>query len=359
LKKLDLYIIKKFLTTFFFILGVIMLIAIIFDVSEQIDDFIKREAPLKGILVDYYLNFILFYGNLFSPLLIFIAVIFFTSKMASNSEIVAILSAGISFKRVLVPYLIAATLLASISLYLNHWLLPKANESRIAFEDTYLRYKFRNHNKNIHKQIAPDEFLYFESFNTDRQTGFKISFEKWENGEMVQKLMGNTARWDSTANKWIVQNYQIREIKNGKETLRKGARIDTTLNITPDDFSSRKTISIQMMDYGKLNEFIEEEKLKGNEDVPLFEIEKYTRSSLPFATYILTIIGVSISSRKVRGGIGAHLALGLLLAVSYILFMKVSSVYATNAGLDPFIATWFPNIMFSFVAIYLIQKAHK
>ena len=136
-----------------------MLIAIIFDVSEQIDDFIKREAPLKGILVDYYLNFILFYGNLFSPLLIFIAVIFFTSKMASNSEIVAILSAGISFKRVLVPYLIAATLLASISLYLNHWLLPKANESRIAFEDTYLRYKFRNHNKNIHKQIAPDEFL--------------------------------------------------------------------------------------------------------------------------------------------------------------------------------------------------------
>ena len=181
-----------------------MLIAIIFDVSEQIDDFIKREAPLKGILVDYYLNFILFYGNLFSPLLIFIAVIFFTSKMASNSEIVAILSAGISFKRVLVPYLIAATLLASISLYLNHWLLPKANESRIAFEDTYLRYKFRNHNKNIHKQIAPDEFLYFESFNTDRQTGFKISFEKWENGEMVQKLMGNTARWDSTTNKWIV-----------------------------------------------------------------------------------------------------------------------------------------------------------
>ena len=141
--------------------------------------------------------------------------------------------------------------------------------------------------------------------------------------------------------------------------MRKGARIDTTLNITPDDFSSRKTISIQMMDYVKLNEFIEEEKLKGNEDVPLFEIEKYTRSSLPFATYILTIIGVSISSRKVRGGIGAHLALGLLLAVSYILFMKVSSVYSTNAGLDPFIATWFPNIIFSFVAIYLIQKAHK
>ena len=336
-----------------------MLIAIIFDVSEQIDDFIKREAPFKEIIFDYYLNFILFYGNLFSPLLIFIAVIFFTSKMASNSEIVAILSAGISFKRVLLPYMVGATILAGISLYLNHWVLPHANEARINFEDAYLRYQFKNHSKNIHRQVAPNEFLYFESFNTDRGIGFKVSFEVWDNGAMVKKLIGNTARWDTSKSLWIINNYQIREFKNGNEFLRKGARIDTSLGITPEEFNVRKNITIQMMDYEKLSEFIEEEKLKGNEDVPLFEIEKHTRSSLPFATYILTIIGVSISSRKVRGGIGVHLALGLLLAVSYILFMKVSSVYATNAGIDPFIATWAPNILFTAIAALLIQRAHK
>lgn len=340
-------------------MGVIMLIAIIFDFSEQIDDFIKREAPVNEIIFNYYLNFILFYGNLFSPLLIFIAVIFFTSKMASNTEIVAILSAGISFKRILIPYMIAATILATFSFYLNHWLLPKANTTRIEFEDNYLRYKFRNYNKNIHKQIAPDEFLYFESFNTDRETGFKIAYEKWENGKLSKKLIGNTARWDSTSEKWIIQNYQIREFKNNKEFLRKGARIDTTLGIEPKEFSERKNITIQMMDYSELNQFIEDERQKGSEDVPIFEIEKHTRSSLPFATYILTIIGVSISSRKVRGGIGAHLALGLFIAVSYILFMKVSSVYATNAGINPLIATWFPNLLYAFVAAYLLKRAHK
>lgn len=336
-----------------------MLIAVVFDVSEKIDDFIKKSAPIDEILIDYYLNFILYFGNLFSPLLIFISVIFFTSKMASNSEVVAILSAGVSFKRLIVPYLIAATLLAGISYYLNNWLIPKANEVRIEFEDNYLRYQFAYVNRNIHKQMEPNKFIYFESFNTQRKIGYKVAIESWKDGHLEEKLIGDFARWDSTSQKWIIQNYQKREFRNGEEILRKGKRLDTTLAIDPTEFTNRKYVSIQMMNTRELEEFIQEEKLKGSDNIPSYEIEKHTRSSLPFATYILTLIGVSISSRKVRGGIGAHLALGLLIAVSYILFMKVSSVYATNAGIDPLIATWFPNLLFAIIAAYLIRVAPK
>ena len=359
IKKLDIYIVKKFLTTFFFILFTIMLIAVIFDFSEKIDDFIRKSPPIKEILVDYYFNFILFFGNLFSPLLIFIAVIFFTSKLASNSEIVAILSAGISFKRFVVPYLFAATLLAGTSFYLNHWLIPKANSARIEFEDNYLRHKFHNVNRDIHKQIEPDVFIYFESFNNARQIGYKVSIEEWKDGALVKKLLADFARWDTIKEIWNIQNYAIREFRKGKEFLRKGVRLDTTLSFSPDEFSKQKYITIQMMDYQELNTFIAEEKVKGNDKVPIYEIEKHTRTSLPLATYILTIMGVSVSSRKIRGGIGVHLALGLLLAVSYILFMKISSVYATNAGIDPLLATWIPNLVYAVIAIILFKKAHK
>ena len=359
IKKLDIYIIKKFLVTFFFILFTIMLIAVIFDFSEKIDDFIRKAPPIREILIDYYLNFVLFFGNLFSPLLIFISVIFFTSKLTSNSEIIAILSAGISFKRFIVPYMVAATLLAGTSFYLNHWLIPRANSTRIDFEENYLRYKFHNVNRDIHKQIAPDVFIYFESFNSARQIGYKVSIEEWEDGALKKKLLADFARWDSTKEIWSIQNYAIREFNNGQEKLRKGIRLDTLLSFTPDDFSKRKFISIQMMNYNELNAFIDEEKKKGNDKVPIYEIEKHTRTSLPLATYILTLMGVSVSSRKIRGGIGVHLALGLLLAVSYILFMKISSVYATNTGIDPLFATWIPNIVYAVIAIVLFKRAHK
>lgn len=346
--------------TFFFILGVIMLIAVVFDVSEKIDDFISHKAPFWAIIIDYYFNFILYFGNLFSPLLIFISVIFFTSKMASNSEIVAILSSGVSFRRMLLPYFIAATILASLAFVLNHWVIPHANRSRLAFEEAYIRMPFRNFDRNIHKPIdPPNELVYFESYNAQQDIGYKFSYEKWEEGELQYKILGDFARWDSSLNKWRINNYQIRSFEGLEEHLETGLRLDTNLGVYPEDFERRVDVATQSMDYTELNEFIERMEAEGSEYVPFYEIEKHTRSSLPFATYILTLIGVSISSRKVRGGIGVHLALGLLLCVSYILFMKVSAVYATNAGLDAMLSTWIPNILFAGLSIYILRRAPK
>lgn len=358
IKKLDIYIIKRFLLTFFFILGIIMAIAVIFDVSEKLEDFLKSTATFQQVLVKYYVNFILFYGNMFSPLIIFIAVIFFTAQLANRTEIVAILSAGISFKRLIVPYMVAATFLAFISYYLNNYLIPKANYERITFEDDYLRsYKFYN-NRNVHKQIEPGVFIYFDNFNVNRNMGYKFALEKWDGFELKTKIMADFAKWDSTSNKWILENYFVRNINGLNETLEKGSALDTTLALHPSEFS-RRIENIQTMDKVELAEFIETERMKGSNLIPFYEIEMHQRTSLPFATYILTLIGVALSSRKVRGGIGFHIALGLLICVSYILAMKVTSVYATNAGLPALAAVWIPNFMFGILSIFLLRSAPK
>ncbi len=341
-------------------LGIIMLVAVVFDVSEKIDDFISHDAPLSAIIIDYYLNFILYFGNLFSPLLIFISVIFFTSKMASNSEIVAILSSGVSFKRMLLPYFVSASILASMAFVLNHWIIPQANQNRLSFEESYLRMPFRNFDRNIHKPVnPPDEMVYFESYNAQQDIGYKFSYEKWEDGELTYKMMGDFARWDSTEKNWTISNYQARTFDGLAETIETGLKIDTSFGIEPEEFKRRVDVATQSMNYYELKAFIQKMKDEGSEYVPWYEIEMHQRTSLPFATYILTLIGVSISSRKVRGGIGAHLALGLFLCVSYILFMKISTVYATNAGLDSLLSTWIPNILFACLSIYIFMKAPK
>lgn len=357
-KKLDLYIIKKFLGTFFFILTLLMIIASIFDVSEKIDDFIESAAPLNAILFDYYVNFFIHYGNLFSPLLIFISVIWFTGKMAHQTEIVAILSGGVSFQRFLLPYFVSATILALLSLYLNHYQLPVANKARLQFEEDYIRNKFTISDKNLHREIELGTIIYFESFNYQRSFGYHFSMEKWENGKLTFKLLSDKASTDST-NHWIIDNYYIRTYdENLKETIRSGRQMDTIIPFTPADLGQRNTVA-SALTTPELNDFIKREKLKGSDQVPFYELEKHQRTSLPFATYILTLIGVSIASRKVRGGIGLHIALGFTIAIIYIFFMKLSAVAATNSGLDPLIAVWIPNILFLGLGAYIYQKAPK
>lgn len=358
MKKIDLYIIKKFLFTFFFMMAVIMTIAIVFDISEKIDDFIKRDAPLSGIIFQYYLNFVLYYGNVFSPLLIFISVIFFTSNMASKTEIVAILSSGISFRRLLLPYFIAASLLVVGALYLNHWLLPVANTERIEFTVQYLKNPFKNRDRHIHKQINPGEFIYVSRYNATKKIGTKFSLEKWEDGKRTMVLLSDYCMWDTTKNVWTIQNYMIREIHGTEETVKRGRELDTIMNLAPSDFEQR-TYYTERMNYTELTEFIEEEKMKGSDKIPFYLIEMHKRTAMPIATYILTLIGVSMTSRKVRGGIGVHIALGLLICVTYILIQQVTTVYATNAGFSPFWAVWLPNIAFMGLAIYLYFKAPK
>lgn len=355
---IDRYIIKKFLGTFFFSMALILLIVVIFDISEKIDDFIEKEAPLRAIIFDYYLNFIPHFSNLFSPLFTFIAVIFFTAKMASNTEIIAILNSGLSFKRILFPYFISALFLAALSFYLNAWVIPPANKTRLAFENTYIKNPYIYRARNIHRQISPGNFIYFESFNNIENIGYRFSLEKIKDGKLYYKLMAERAKWDSTAGKWRIENYFIRNVNGVHETIRSGNVMDTALAFYPSEFS-RRINNVETMDHEELNKFIDEEKLRGSENIVFAQVEKHKRISFPFATFILTLMGFSLSSHKVRGGTGVQIGIGIALSFTYILFMQISTTFATNGNVPALIAVWIPNIIFAVIGFYLFRKAPR
>jgi len=357
-KKLDIYIIKKFLGTYFYAIGLIIAIVIVFDISEKIDDFIEKEAPVNAIIFDYYMNFIPYFANLFTALFTFIAVIYFTSKLANDSEIIAMLSSGVSFMRLLVPYMVSAAVIAIFSLVLIHFIIPPANQVRLDFEETYMRSEFRNRDRNIHMQILPGTFVYMESYNNRYDIGQKFSLEKFENGKLKYKLFADYIKWDTTINKWKINQYYIREFDSIHETLHKGGILDTALAMFPADFSRRSNI-VETMNYFQLNEFIRKEKMRGADNIETFLIEKHKRFSFPFATFILTIIGISLASKKVRGGIGLHIGLGILMAFTYVMFMQVSTVFATNGSMSTALAVWIPNIIFSIIALVLYKYAPK
>lgn len=354
MKILDKYIIRKFLGTFFFALGLIILIAIVFDISEKIDDFMERKAPINAIVFDYYLNFIPFFGNLFSPLFIFISVIYFTSRMAAQTEIVAILASGISFKRLLVPYMVAATVLASLSFYMNNWVLPHSNGKRIAFETRYIKNQYVYTNRNVHKQISPGQYIYFESYNNIDKIGYQFSYEKFEKGKLIYKILSDRIIWDSISNKWTLENYFIRNIHGMTEKINSGYRLDTVFAFYPAEFN-RRINYIETMDYNELNSFIAQEQLRGSEEIVFYFIEKYKRTSFPFATFILTLIGVALSSKKVRGGIGVQIGIGILLSFTYIMFMQISTTFATNGSTPAIIAVWIPNMVYTIIAVFLLR----
>ena len=359
MKVLDLYILKKFLGTFFFSIALIISISIVFDFSENVDEFIEKSAPTEAIIFDYYLNFIPYFANLFSPLFIFISVIFFTSKMAENTEIVSILASGISFRRMLVPYLIGAVLIGSLSLYLNNFLIPKSNVKMLEFRYRYIKNQFRNKDKNIHLQLTQNTFAYVGSYATATNVGVKFSLEKFnEEGDLTYKLISDFVRWDTTKQMWSIQNYYEREIDGRNETIKRGIQKDTSINMAVSDFTRRST-DVEMLDYFQLEEEREKLLFKGSKDVINLDIEKHKRIAFPFATVILTFIGVAIASRKVRGGIGLHLGLGLALSFTFIMFMKITQTFATNGGLDPMIAMRIPNIVYGVLAVILVQKAPK
>jgi len=358
LKLLDKYIIKKFLGTFFLALALFVLIAIVFDISEKIDEFIEKSAPLKEIFLDYYLNFTIHYANLFSSLIVFISVIFFTSRLAFNSEFIAIINSGVSFFRLMFPYFIAATIITSMSIYLANNLIPTTNKARIDFEYNYLKQKPKSRFSNLHRQILPNHYIFFKTYNTNRNIGYHFSYEVFDGPQLKSKLNADYLRWDTTKNKWILENYLIRNFINDKEFLLKGNRLDTTLAMTPKDLSNL-VYSVESMKLQELNKFIKTEKARGSDTVKYFEIEKHQRFSYPFATYILTLIAVSLSARKPRGGIGINIAAGIGIAFAYILFMKVAVTFAINGNLLPAMAVWVPNIIFGIVALGLYKNAPK
>jgi lipopolysaccharide export system permease protein len=359
LKIIDFYIIRKFLGTFFLSILLVIVIAIVFDFSEKLDDFIEHNAPAKAIIFNYYMNFIPYFAILYSHLFTFIAVIFFTSKMAYRTEIIAILSSGVSYRRMLLPYFVSALIIAVFSYALMNLVVPNANKVRLEFEENFIYSKpFSYSSRNIHKQIQPGVFIYMESFSNLSNTAYKFSMEKYDNDKLVSKLMGEYMTWDSIKHKWNIRDYYIRHIDGMKEKITKGFTIDTTLNIFPADFRRRSNV-VESMDIFELNKFIKQQQLQGAENIEVYLIEKYKRVSVPVSTFILTLIGVCVSSRKVRGGTGLHVGIGMGFCFSYILFIQFASQFSISGNLSPFLAMWLPNIIFAGIAYYLYRVAPK
>jgi len=358
-RKIDLYIISKFISTFFVALLLIIGIVIIFDISERIDDFVAKEAPLKAIVFDYYLNFVPYFMNMFSPLFVFITVIFFTSKMAADTEIIAILSCGISFHRMMVPYMISATLIAMFSLGLNLFVIPDASKTRVEFENQYFKDKTKSVGRNVHYQIAPGEFVYAESFSSWNNTAYRFTLEKIEDNKLVSKISAETAVYDTTRQSWRLKKYFIREYNEDlTDNIRSGRQLDTVIPLSVKDFYYNEK-TVQTLDYYELDEMIRTQKMRGDANVKMALIEKHKRLAIPFSAFILTVMGVALSSKKRRGGIGWNIGIGIALAFTYILFLKFSEMFVHADALPPAVALWLPNIVFAIIAGFLYKIAPK
>jgi len=355
LKTLDFYFIKKFMGTFLYSIALIVSIAIVFDISENLDEFLSKDASFHDIFVDYYLNFIPYFANLFSSLFTFISVIYFTSKLASDTEIIAILSSGVSFPRLMRPYMVSALMIALFTYTMGNFVIPPANQKRIEFKNKYFKNGVRNYQQNIHSQLVPGTYIYMKSYNTSNDVGYQFTMEKFEKGKLSSKLESKYIKWDRENKTWVIHDYVIRKIDAQSETLTSGAEIDTTLNMKPEDYRMFKNI-METMTLPKLNSEIKELKMKGISTTE-FEIEKYRRLADSFASFILTLIGASLASKKVKGGVGMHLGLGILISFSYILFMQISTVFASSGSIPPAIAVWIPNIIFGVLAVYLYRGA--
>ncbi|MBT8327003.1 MAG: LptF/LptG family permease [Bacteroidia bacterium] len=358
LTKIDYYIIKRYLGAFLLALGLFTVIIIVFDLAEKIDDFMENDAPFSKVLVNYYMNWVPFLLNLFSPVFVFISVIFFTSKMAQKSEIVAILASGVSYKRLMVPYLITAVFLALFSFSLFAWIIPRADKTRVDFENTYIRDRTRYTKSSIRTQLEPGVMLSMGNYNLSDSAGYKVSLEHFENGELKSKLFADRLNWNKKTNKWRLSKYWIREFEDGMEILTQGARIDTMIAFNPEDFF-RKNDDVQMFNLKELDHMIEMEEMRGTGNTFFYVTEKYKRYSTPFAILILTVIGVSVASKKTRGGIGLNLGVGLLLSFTFLIVMQFFIAYGSSGSLPPLIAVWIPNIIFGAIAVVLYKFAQK
>lgn len=355
---IDRYIIGKFLRTFFFTLGIFVAIAVVFDYAEKVDDFSQHNAPVSAILFDYYLNFIPYYCSILSPLIIFIAVIFFTAKMANDTEVVPILSSGASFYRFLYPYFLASLTLALLIFAFNGYFIPYANQTRIAFESRYMKAHKDFEERDIHMRLDSSTFAYMESYNNEEETGYKFTLEKFKDKELVYKLAATAIQWDSVKRLWTIKEYSIRRVDGLKETMFRGGTMDTALAFYPADFE-RADNNFETMTISGLSQFIEKEQRKGSISLEPYYMELNKRFSTPFAAFILTLIGVALSSRKVRGGIGVHLGIGIFSSFAFIVMNQFSTVFAVKGGMPPIIAAWIPNMVFGIFGLYLLKIAPK
>lgn len=357
LKRLDSYIIGKFLGTFFFSMGLIMAIVVVFDFNEKLDKFMNHDATWHEILVHYYLNFIPYFGVRFSPLFIFISVIYFTSKLASDTEIIAILASGVSFKRLLRPYMMAAGFLALMTFALNSFWIPVANKTRLAFEDKYVKKITSDYTRHVQMEVEPGVIMYIDRFEKSSNTGYDFFLEKYEGKMLVSRLTANRIHQDSTYH-WSLSEYMIRNFNGLTESITKGTTLDTSIQVKPEEFFIVKGWSEQLTT-PELKRYLDRQAQRGVANIKEYSVEYNRRFSFPFSAFILTLIGVSLASRKVRGGMGLHLGLGIAISFAYIMFDTVSGSFAEGGGLSPGLAVWLPNILFAFVGLYLYIKAPK
>jgi len=363
LKVLDKYILKKYFTSFIFTLLILIPIAMAIDVSEKIGKFLKAEdLKMDEIVNDYYLNFVINYGNTFMPLALFISVIMFTSKLSGNSEIVAIHSSGISFTRFLRPYLIGATIITVISLYANHFVVPNSNKSLEKFEETYLRSIYKKKTKSsvskVSLQLSEDDYVYFGYFNFKSKNGYNFSYEHFDGNKLVYKIISQNIRWNENDSTYRLSTYRKRFIGAYKDSIDSGSFMDTTFNFEPKDLLYVDYLAREMPSLA-LSEHIKKSENRGVENLNNYKVEIYKRTSLPISSFVLTLIAVTLASKKRRGGIGVNLAAGISLMFLYVFFMKVSEVLGSTAESIPLLMVWIPNIIFGVIAAYLYVNANK
>ena len=358
LKRLDIYLIKKFLGTYFFSIILIISIAVVFDYNENIDKFTTNHAPLMGIIT-YYANFVPYFSNLFSPLFVFISVIFFTSKLAENSEIIAMMSTGMSFNRLMRPYMISAAIIAVLSFYLGSYVIPKGSASRLNFETVYKKKKKIEFAQNVQLQVDTGVIAFIEHFDGRTKTGYHFSLDKFVDKKLVSHLTAASVSYDTLSDvryRWRIKNYTLREMKGMREFISHGSEMDSIIAMEPSDFLMTRNQQ-ETLTNPELREYVIKQRARGSGNVKPFDVEYHKRFATPFASFILTAIGLSLSDRKRKGGMGLYLGIGLALSASYILLQSISSTFAINADWHPMIAVWFPNILFTIIAFILYKKA--
>ncbi len=358
---LDKYILKKYLSSFILVLVLLIPIAIAIDVAEKVDKFLRHANLSVGeIIRDYYVNFVVIYGNTFMPLALFIAVIFFTSKLAGNTEIIAIHSAKISFTRFLKPYFIGATIVTVFALTMNHFVVPKSNEIFDKFNLTYIKSKKLNTNfiSNINLQLGPNDYIFIKNYTVDRNIGYNFSYEIFEDNKLTQKLMADNIRWIEKDSTYTLINYRKRIILKDRDSIVHGNKLDTVFNFEPKDLVNIDYMAKEMNSI-ELNRYINQSKERGVSNLNSYLVELHKRTSLPISSYILTFLAVSLASRKKRGGMGVNLAIGITLMFVYVFLLKIAEVLGAGADTNPLVVVWLPNIFFGALALYLYLKNAK
>lgn len=359
-KILDRYITRQFLGTFFFAILLIIVIVVVFDAVEKIDDFIEMKAPLKEIIFGYYINFIPYFINLFCGLFTFIAVIFFTSQLAGRTEITAIQSSGVSFRRLLWPYFVSAMVITGVSLYLNLEVIPVANQNRVEFEAQYLRKNRRQqYEPNIYRQIEPGTFVYVRNFNPARNRASFLCIERFEGSSIVESLEAADITYNEENGHWTAPRYVTHKYIGEDDIFERHEKLDTLINLTKQELGKVENL-ITTMDIGELNEFIDQQRAKGSDMIGIFEVERHKRYSYPVSVFILTVIGVSLSSRKMRSGTGVNIGIGVILCFTYIMLGRIFEEIAKgSAEFWSSVLVWLPNIIFAVIAGYLYHRAPK